>query len=481
VCGIGGVLNFGSNTFEDYNGFLNQLTQRGRDSLGIMVYDDQGRVSTTKYLDQKSIGSYFPLNDIVKLMMVNVRAVPTSFSEGNVKMEDGYLQPYVIRGEASPKQHRAIIHNGTIANDDTLNKTFDYLINDDNGAVYFDRRQVPIDSTVFLNYSSKTLCDAIRDQEIVGSFSGALWDEPEATVVLFKNYMPLHIMIDYTARRVWWSNVKEALYEVGGNEVAYFDVPAYTSIFIPYHRTFDEVVHIIKQGMRKGGNLYGKQKAEKALVVCSSGLDSTTVAALAVKKYGKDNVTLLHYNYGCKAESREQFRIVQIAERLGCSYKIVDISTVFAGMKSPILGTNGDISKGDAGVEYAKEWVPARNLIMMSVALGVAEDGGFSTIQLGANLTEQASFPDNSLDFTEKLNVLSAYAVQNNVRIRVEAPLVNLMKQEIVKIGIEVNTPYELTWSCYHNGETHCGECAPCQMRKQAFEMNGLVDPVMKG
>ncbi len=478
MCGIGGVLNFGSNTFEDYNGFLKQLTQRGRDSLGVMTVDRNDGLDVVKYLDQESLGTYYPINDDVKLMMVNVRAIPTSHSEGNVQMERNFLQPYVSKPAFN---RRAIIHNGTIANDTEHNKTFNYLIEGDNESVYYEERVIPIDSTIFLNYDSTTLTQAIRDQKIVGSFSGALWDEQWSTVILFKNYMPLHIMVDYSNSRVWWSNVKDALYEVGGNNVAYFDVPAYTSIPIPYDRSFEEVVHIIKQGMRKGGNLYGVQKKEKALVVCSSGLDSTTVAALAVKKYGKDNVTLLHYHYGCKAEAQEQFRIVQIAERLGCSYKVVDISTVFAGMKSPILGMDGTISKGDEGVEYAKEWVPARNLIMMSVALGVAEDGGFSTIQLGANLTEQASFPDNSLDFTEKLNILSAYAVQNNVKIRVEAPLVNLMKQEIVKVGLEADTPYELTWSCYHNGETHCGECAPCQMRKQAFEMNGLVDPVMKG
>jgi 7-cyano-7-deazaguanine synthase len=157
---------------------------------------------------------------------------------------------------------------------------------------------------------------------------------------------------------------------------------------------------------------------------------------------------------------------------------MVDIAPIFAGMKSPILGNTGDISTGDKGVEYAHEWVPARNLIMMSIALGIAEDGGYSTIQLGANLTEQASFPDNSLDFIEKLNTLSAYAVQNNRRVRVEAPLVNLMKQEIVALGVKEGVPYDLTWSCYHANEISCGICAPCQMRRQAFEMNGLVDPL---
>ena len=471
MCGIGGVLNLGKG-FVNYNGFLKELTQRGRDSIGVLHVDREGGVAVDKTLSQDSIGNWFPLNNEIHLMMVNVRAVPTSFSEGKVNMSSEYLQPYVQWDELA-RTYIAVTHNGTIANDTEFNKEFNYVRQ--RGSRIIDT--IPIDSTVLLNFNSETLSDALRDK-VVGSFSGALWDSRGRSVVLFKNYMPLHICIDYQEKRIWWANVKDAFDTVVGDRVGHIDVPAYTSISIPTDRTFNECVAIINLQLLKAGNLYKAQPPEKALVVCSSGLDSTTVATLAVNKYGKENVTLLHYHYGCKAEKREHDRIIQIADALGCTYKMVDISTIFAGMKSPILGSTGEISTGDKGVEYAHEWVPARNLIMMSIALGVAEDGGYSTIQLGANLTEQASFPDNSLDFIEKLNTLSAYAVQNNRKVRVEAPLVNLMKQEIVALGVKAGVPYDLTWSCYHAGEVSCGICAPCQMRRQAFEMNGLVDPL---
>jgi 7-cyano-7-deazaguanine synthase len=315
-----------------------------------------------------------------------------------------------------------------------------------------------------------------------GSFSAAILKSSEfgsTSLSLIKNYLPLHVMIDYENNMIWFANVKEALNEVPSAATTIIDFPPYTTIDLDVSGTFVAACKQLKYLDNLKGNLYHGVQKERAIVVCSSGLDSTTVASLAVNKYGKDNVLLLHYHYGCKAEDRESQRIVKIAEHLGTQYKFVDISTVFANMKSPILGKTGHITDGDTGIEFAHEWVPCRNLIMMSIAMGIAESEGYSTIQLGANLTEQASFPDNSLDFIEKLNALAPYSVQNNAKIRVEAPLVNLMKQEIVKLGSSIGTPYDLTWSCYHDGEKHCGTCAPCTMRKIAFEMNGLKDPVM--
>lgn len=477
MCGIGGVLTFSSDgRFVDIDGFLKELTQRGRDSFGSVVVNGKD-LTMIKELDQNSIndGSIPPISMREPILaMFNVRAIPTSISEGGAKMTLDLLQPYVIRDDRG--YHTMVVHNGTIANDEGLNKKFNFFHVD----CSFSNVEVPIDSTVFLNEDSYSLLNSLQHEKIVGSYSGALWDEFNNCVVLFKNYLPLHVMVDFEHKMIWWANVRSALDKVASNSVAFYDVPAYTAIKLSYgEKSFEEIVHILRKQIQNPGNLYKKQGNDKALIVCSSGLDSTTVAAMACKKYGSDNTILLHYHYGCKAEDKEKDRIVQIAEHLKCQYKFVDISPVFAGMKSPILGHNGDISTGDKGIEYAHEYVNARNLIMMSIAIGIAEDLGCTTVQLGANLTEQAAYPDNSLDFIEKLNALVPYSVQNNTKIRVEAPLVNLMKQEIVKLGLEIGVPYEKTWSCYHNGENACGECGPCVMRQIAFSMNGAVDPLV--
>jgi 7-cyano-7-deazaguanine synthase len=390
-----------------------------------------------------------------------------------IKVSEDMLQPYSV--DQCPG-YKAIVHNGTIANDNDLNKKFYYNFLDGNDK----EAEIPIDSVVFLNYNSTNLIKALSDQKIIGSYSGALFDEVEEKVVLFKNYMPLHIMVDYENYCVWWANVKEALYEIKSDKFCIYDVPAYTGIDISTETfaDFTEITNSIHDQIRNNaGNLYSKNKEEKALVVCSGGLDSTTVAALAVKKYGSDNVTLLHYHYGCKAEEQEKKRIKLIAEYFKCSLKFVDITSVFEGMKSPILGFNGDIATGDEAIEFAKEWVPARNTIMMSIAAGIAEDMGCSVISLGLNLTEQSAYPDNSLDFMEKFNSLLPYALNNDHKMRLEAPIVNLMKQEIVELGMTVDTPYHLTFSCYHDGDSHCKVCGPCTMRRIAFEKNGVDDP----
>lgn len=478
MCGIAGVLAFEpKNGFVPIEKFLEKLTQRGRDSIGFSVVGfDGGELSLSKELNQSSIfdGSLYPLSlSTTQLAMFNVRAIPTSISEGGAEMSVDYLQPYVTKTDSG--FHKMVIHNGTIANDDKLNKEFNYFHMDSSTRL----TNIPIDSTVFLNEDTYSINRALQEEKIIGSYSGALWDEHDQQVVLFKNYLPLHVMVDFENKLIWWANVKDALLEVSSKEVAFYDVPAYTSITLSYDKTFEEMVYSLTNQIKHPGNLYKKQGKEKALIVCSSGLDSTTVATLACRKYGADNTVLLHYHYGCKAEDREKERIVQIAEHLKCQYKFVDISPVFAGMKSPILGHTGDISTGDKGIEYAHEYVNARNLIMMSIAIGIAEDLGCTTVQLGANLTEQAAYPDNSLDFIEKLNALVPYSVQNNTKIRVEAPLVNMMKQEIVKLGLEIGVPYDKTWSCYHDYANPCGECGPCVMRQIAFSMNNAVDPLV--
>jgi len=221
--------------------------------------------------------------------------------------------------------------------------------------------------------------------------------------------------------------------------------------------------------------LYRKQE-EKALVICSAGLDSTTVASVACKKHGSKNVTLMHYDYGCKATTKEMEAIPKIAEYLGCKYVIQKMPS-FGG--SSLLDASAEITKGIKGAEYAHEWVPARNLVMLSLTTAYAESKGYGHIYLGTNLEEAGAYPDNEEQFILDFNNLLYGAVQNGVKIEVHTPLGGLMKHEVIKLGQKLETPYHLTWSCYHGKEMHCGECGPCFMRRTAFERNGLTDPVV--
>src|SRR5205085_6785589 len=100
------------------------------------------------------------------------------------------------------------------------------------------------------------------------------------------------------------------------------------------------------------------------------------------------------------------------------------------------------------------------------------------TIALGNNLEESGAYPDNEQEFIRALNVVMPNAVQEGRSVRFTEPVGNLMKHEIVKLGLEVGAPLDLTYSCYRGGELHCGRCGPCFMRHNAFRMNGAVDPL---
>jgi 7-cyano-7-deazaguanine synthase len=135
---------------------------------------------------------------------------------------------------------------------------------------------------------------------------------------------------------------------------------------------------------------------------------------------------------------------------------------------------------GIEGTEYANDWVSARNLLMLSILTAYAETNDYGYIAFGGNGEESQSFPDNEQEFGRRFNAILPFAVQNGVKIELLQPLATLFKHEIVKLGTELGVPYDLTWSCYSDQDTHCGHCGPCYMRKIAFERNGLKDPVFK-
>ena len=134
------------------------------------------------------------------------------------------------------------------------------------------------------------------------------------------------------------------------------------------------------------------------------------------------------------------------------------------------------IAPGRAGAKLPHEWVPARNWVMSSVAGAVADALGYDSIALGTNLEEGGAYPDNTQEFIRIMSQASSLGTR--ARAIVEAPVGHLVKHEIVRLGLQVGAPLHLTWSCYRNGPLHCGQCGPCFMRKTAFRMNGVEDPI---
>lgn len=117
-------------------------------------------------------------------------------------------------------------------------------------------------------------------------------------------------------------------------------------------------------------------------------------------------------------------------------------------------------------------------MIFLSIAAGYAEAKGIDYIVLGGNLEEAGAYADNELIFQKKFNDILPNSLNLQKRVEVLTPVADLMKHEIVKLGLEINAPLHLTWSCYENGEKHCGKCGPCFMRKVGFKMNNTEEVI---
>lgn len=227
----------------------------------------------------------------------------------------------------------------------------------------------------------------------------------------------------------------------------------------------------------------------KALVLSSGGIDSTTCVGIAVDKYGKDNVITASLYYGQKHD-KELECAKKVAEYYGVKHIEEDISNImkYANQVCTLIKGGKDIEH-KSYVEQIKEngegrvatYVPFRNGLLLSIATAYA-DSLFPNedvkIYYGAHADDSAgqAYADCSPEFAEAMN--KAINLGTYGKISVERPLINMNKAQVVKTGLELKVPYELTWSCYEGKEKQCGKCGTCIDRKEAFRKNGVEDPV---
>lgn len=220
----------------------------------------------------------------------------------------------------------------------------------------------------------------------------------------------------------------------------------------------------------------------KAMVLFSGGLDSTTALAMAVAKYGKDNVVALSISYGQK-HIKEIEASNNIAAYYGVEHIYLDLSKIFMYSSCSLLEKNDKaIPEGEYKEQLNESkildtYVPFRNGLFLSSAAAIAISKDCSVIYYGAHSDDAANaYPDCSKEFNDHMN--EAIYIGSGGLVKVEGPFINLHKRDVVKIGLKHNAPYHLTWSCYEGNEKACGRCATCLDRKKAFEANGVVDPI---
>lgn len=216
----------------------------------------------------------------------------------------------------------------------------------------------------------------------------------------------------------------------------------------------------------------------KILVIFSGGLDSTVLLTTIARGQHKDGIRVeaIGFNYG-QRHVKELNHAKMVANYLGLKFDVVDLSAI------------GDFLTGSSQTDpsvpvphghYAEESmkttvVPNRNMIMLSVAAGIALSRGLDEIYFAAHGGDHAIYPDCRQEFVTEVN--KAVHAGNWERVNIFAPYLDNTKADLVKIGAEVNAPFALTWSCYEGGAKHCGRCGTCVERKESFDLAKVIDP----
>ena len=219
--------------------------------------------------------------------------------------------------------------------------------------------------------------------------------------------------------------------------------------------------------------------SKKAVVLFSGGLDSTTVLVYAMKQ-GYD-IYPLTFSYG----QRHAIEIKQ-SERTLEKYGLLNRQTVFSIDLTPFVNCSL-INKNLEVPEFAENripstYVPSRNLIFLSVASGFAETLGAEKIFIGVNSVDYSGYPDCRPEFVDAFNKTIAVGTKQGVEsgIKVEAPILNMSKKEIIELGMSLGVDYSLTHSCYNPTPDglSCGVCDSCRLRLEGFRQAGFEDPL---
>ncbi len=214
----------------------------------------------------------------------------------------------------------------------------------------------------------------------------------------------------------------------------------------------------------------------KSIVLLSGGLDSTVLLAKLVAE--KRTVFALGVHYG-QRHSREIDAARAVCAHFGVEYRLADLSAIsgFFGHNS-LTDSAVPVYEGaynEIGMKTTV--VPARNLLLISVATAWAIAEKCETVAYAAHGGDHAIYPDCREEFAQKLDAVMRVADWHPVRL--ERPFVGMSKADIVRLGSAIGAPLDLTWSCYNGGEKHCGKCSTCIERREAFREAGVKDPTL--
>jgi 7-cyano-7-deazaguanine synthase len=215
----------------------------------------------------------------------------------------------------------------------------------------------------------------------------------------------------------------------------------------------------------------------KGVLILSGGVDSTTLLYKMIDM-GYE-VEALTFNYA-QRHKKEIDCAAALAGRLFVPHRIVDLRSLASLLGSSALLGGSEVPDCHYTEAAARKTVvPNRNMIMLSIAAGYAEANSIPEVFYAAHKNDRTIYPDCRPEFVEALRPAIRLATAWNP-VELVAPFVDLSKAEIVRMGLDLNVPYELTWSCYRGEARACGTCPTCMERAEAFMENGCKDPLLE-
>jgi 7-cyano-7-deazaguanine synthase len=220
----------------------------------------------------------------------------------------------------------------------------------------------------------------------------------------------------------------------------------------------------------------------KAVVLLSGGLDSSTVLDIAIEK-GFEPVALT-FDYGQRhrreiESARDVARHFKVKDHLVFRLDLASIAKSSLTDARKTLrrpATRDDISKG-----VPDTYVPSRNMVFLSIASSLAESRGAEAVFIAANSVDFSGYPDCTAEFLAAFQKVLQTGTVVGIKgkpVRLEAPILSMSKDEIVREAMRLKVPLTLTWSCYEGGERACGKCDSCVLRREGFEKAGVRDPI---
>lgn len=216
----------------------------------------------------------------------------------------------------------------------------------------------------------------------------------------------------------------------------------------------------------------------KITLILSGGMDSTTLLYKALKE--TDDVEVLSFDYNQRHKKELEYA-KKLVKRFNLKHKIIDITSIKQLLEgSSLTDDNMQVPEGHYAEDNMKQTVvPNRNAIMLSIAYAYAISNKSNILYYGAHSGDHFVYPDCRIEFVKAIDLAFYLGNVGFGNVNILAPFSNFTKAEIVKLGLELKTPFEDTWSCYKGNDRPCLKCGTCTERTEAFHLNNIEDPIL--